>query len=346
MANQEQLDLLKQDVLQWNEWRKQHPETRPDLRDADLSGLKLHNADLSFSDLSFANLSLASLVGAYFTNAYLHRANLNDAYLLSATLSGANLSNTLLSFADLEIADLTNTILTHANLSFANLSDVKLSGAELRGAALHSTILARLDLRQVKGLAEIEHRGPSHIELYSVQLPQDGSALHFLRGAGAPDEWIDFWRSTMMHPVQYHSCFISYSSKDDALARRLHADLQASGVRCWFAQEDLKIGDQFRIRIDEAIHIHEKLLLLLSEDSIESSWVEYEVKRALKKEQEQERSVLFPIKLDDTISNVPYQWAADIRKTRHIGDFRAWTDPASYQVAFERLLRDLKQDAD
>jgi hypothetical protein len=42
--------------------------------------------------------------------------------------------------------------------------------------------------------------------------------------------------------IQYYSCFISYSSKDDAFAKRLHADLQNTGVRCWFAPHDLPIG--------------------------------------------------------------------------------------------------------
>ncbi|HEU5375784.1 MAG TPA: TIR domain-containing protein [Ktedonobacteraceae bacterium] len=55
------------------------------------------------------------------------------------------------------------------------------------------------------------------------------------------------------------------------LARRLHADLQAEGVRCWFAPEDMKIGNRIRQRIDEAIHLQDKLLLLLSVHSLASS---------------------------------------------------------------------------
>lgn len=39
---------------------------------------------------------------------------------------------------------------------------------------------------------------PCHVDLHTVQLPQDSSALHFLHGCGIPDEWIDFWRSTAM----------------------------------------------------------------------------------------------------------------------------------------------------
>jgi hypothetical protein len=37
-------------------------------------------------------------------------------------------------------------------------------------------------------------------------------------------------------------------------------------------------------------------------------------------------------------------WAAKIRRTRHIGDFSNMKDLASYQLAFQRLLRDLKAE--
>jgi predicted adenine nucleotide alpha hydrolase (AANH) superfamily ATPase len=147
----------------------------------------------------------------------------------------------------------------------------------------------------------------------------------------------------MMHPIQYHSLFISYSSQDETLARRLHADLQANGVRCWFAPEDLKIGNKFRQRIDEAIHLQEKLLLLLSKHSIESTWVESEVEAALEKEGREHCEVLFPVRLDDAVTQTSQAWAATLRRARHIGDFTRWTNPQAYQSAFGRLLRDLRQ---
>jgi hypothetical protein len=35
MANQEHLDIRKQGVEVWNQWRQEHTDIRPDLRDAD-----------------------------------------------------------------------------------------------------------------------------------------------------------------------------------------------------------------------------------------------------------------------------------------------------------------------
>lgn len=320
-----------------------------DLRYADLSDAGLLRANLSDVNLSKANLNRvylwnANLSGADLSEANLHSANLSDANLRGASLNSADLSETVLSATNLSGVDLNGADLRRADLRGARLIGTRLHKANLRGAKISGTIFASVDLRQVKGLTEIEHLGPSHIGLNTILLPSGSSALHFLRGCGVPDEWIDDYRARMRYPIQYHSCFISYSGEDGTLARRLHADLQAQGVRCWFAPEDMKIGDKIRPRIDEAIHLQEKFLLLLSEHSIYSMWVEDEVEAALEKERRYDREVLFPIRLDDMVMHTNQSWAAKLRRTRHIGDFANWTDPQAYQQSFDRLLRDLKAE--
>ena len=47
----------------------------------------------------------------------------------------------------------------------------------------------------------------------------------------------------------------------------------------------MKIGDKIRDRIDQSIRLHDKLLLVLSEHSINSEWVEDEVDAAYEQEQ-------------------------------------------------------------
>jgi len=145
----------------------------------------------------------------------------------------------------------------------------------------------------------------------------------------------------MGHPIEYYTCFISYSSTDQAFAERLYADLQSRGVRCWLATEDMKIGDKFRPRIDEAIRLYDKLLLVLSEHSIASNWVQREVETAFDKEKQQQEPVLFPIRLDESVMQTTQAWAADIRRTRHLADFEQWRDHDKYQKALSRLIRDL-----
>ena len=157
-----------------------------------------------------------------------------------------------------------------------------------------------------------------------------------------PEQFITYARSLVVQPDEFNSCVISYSSHDQPFAERLHADLRTRNLRCWFAPEDLKIGDRFQERIEESIRLFDKLMIVLSEASVKSHWVEREVNAAREREERENRIVLFPIRIDDAVMNAPQPWAADIRRGCHIGDFRGWEVHSSYQKAFERLLRDLK----
>jgi hypothetical protein len=92
------------------------------------------------------------------------------------------------------------------------------------------------------------------------------------------------------------------------------------------------------------IHLQDKLLLLLSEHALASAWVKDEVEAALEKERRQGRDVLFPVRLDDAVMHATHVWAAKVRRTRHIGDFTHWETASAYDVAFARLLHDLRHD--
>jgi uncharacterized protein YjbI with pentapeptide repeats len=86
MANQEQLDILKQSVEAWNKWRVENPNlpidlSHTDLFEADLSHADLSHADLSHADLFDADLSHADLFDADLSHADLSHANLSKAYL-------------------------------------------------------------------------------------------------------------------------------------------------------------------------------------------------------------------------------------------------------------------------
>jgi hypothetical protein len=93
--------------------------------------------------------------------------------------------------------------------------------------------------------------------------------------------------------------------------------------------------------IDEAIKLQDKLLLILSEDSIASDWVEDEVNKAFAEERDRGGEVLFPVRIDDAVMASSEPWARKLRDQRNIGDFRKWKDHDAYQKKLERLLRDL-----
>jgi hypothetical protein len=211
------------------------------------------------------------------------------------------------------------------------------------GAAIvGNTIFFDVDLSQTKNLEMVRHHAPSGIAIDTIYRSGGNIPEVFLRGCGVTEDFIVFMKSLVGKPIEFYSCFISYSSKDQEFAERLHADLRGKNVRCWFAPEDLKIGEKLRPAFDEAIRVHDKLMVLLSQNSVGSPWVEKEVETAFEKERRQSRTVLFPIRLDDAVMETDQAWAADIRRGRHIGDFTDWKNHDSYKKAFDRLLRDLK----
>jgi uncharacterized protein YjbI with pentapeptide repeats len=335
VADKELLKLLEKGRDEWNRhrpqftfggmWRLLLTKKPFDLSCADLDARDLTGFDLHLIDLTGANLRKANLSSADLSNASLPRANLSDAHL-----TDANLWNTDLSGADL----------TGANLFFAFLCSTKLSGADLSNAALRETTLSDLDLNGVKGLKDCRYDGPCSVDFRTL-VKSHPLPLQFLRGVGLPDNLIDYLPSLSNQPIQYYSCFISYSSKNDDFAKRIHADLQNKGVRCWFAPHDLPIGSKVLEEIDAAIRLRDRLVLVLSEDSIQSGWVEDEVTTAYDEERRRGQTVLFPIRLDDAIMDTKAAWASKLRMNRNIGDFRRWKNHNHYQKSLERVLRDL-----
>jgi hypothetical protein len=268
-----------------------------------------------------------------------------------------DLSNADFSYMSLRAADFCGAYLAGARFCSSDLI-----GANFLGAQLNQTIFVNVDLSKSYGLEEIRHWGKSYLDMTTLRAFRGKLPLKFLRGCGLSDLQIEF--SKLLNPgldseqvtdityeihqiymgdgVQYYSCFISFNNKDQEFAQKLHDDLQNKGVRCWFAPEDMKIGEQIRPKIDQEIRIRDKLLVILSENSIKSEWVGDEVEAALEEENASQRAILFPLRLDDTVLNSRGGWTAKIKRSRHIGDFSNWQNKASYQKAFEALLRDLK----
>ena len=91
MANNEQMDLLKQGTRAWNAWRAEQAEATVDLSGGALRGLDLEGADLSGADLKDADLRGANLSGANLTAAHLKGTNLFKAIINGADLNEADL---------------------------------------------------------------------------------------------------------------------------------------------------------------------------------------------------------------------------------------------------------------
>lgn len=242
------------------------------------------------------------------------------------------------------------------DLSEAELKRADLSGAKFRHAVCGWSVFADVDLSSVGSLETVTHLGPSTVGTDTLCKSQGKIAEVFLRGCGVPDELIAYLPSLLgaKKAVEFYSCFISYSHKDEEFAKRLHSRMRDEHLRVWFAPEDIKGGKKIHEQIDQAIRVYDKLLLVLSESSMESEWVATEIYHARQRELKEKKRILFPIRVVDF--DRIRQWkcfdadsgkdmAREIREY-FLPDFVNWKDHDAFEAAFSRLLRDLTAESE
>lgn len=127
------------------------------------------------------------------------------------------------------------------------------------------------------------------------------------------------------------SIFIAHSSKDKPFARRLAADLSASGVRVWLDEAEILVGDSLIEKIQKAILEMDHFAVVLSPHSVKSKWVKKELEAAFSKVIAGTRTKILPILHKEC--NIPLflrgmLWADFTTETR-------------YEIEMPRLLKTL-----
>ena len=369
MANEEQLSILKQGVKVWNKWMEENPRVQIDLSGADLRSIDLSDAKFASANFKFrsANFEQANLSGAYLREAFLAFHNFYEADLSDANLSETKLWNTSFSGAKLWRANLSEANLIAANLRGARLGKANLSGAIIQetdflNARLSGTILGNLDLSHAIGLENVDHRGPSRISTDTFARSRGKIPEVFLRGCGLGDweievvklydpDWNNEEVNRILHKMyelratqtlQISPLFVSYSHADSEFVNKVGNNFTKKGIRYWRDIHDLKAG-RMEKQIDRAIRQNPTILLVLSEHSLNSDWVEHEVRTARDLEKEMERDVLCPVALDDSWKDS--RWPKRVMEQimeYNILDFSEWKDNSKFEGMFRKLIDGLE----
>lgn len=315
-----------------------------DLTEADLREATPNNANLSHAKLDHANLNNVDIIDSKLTNTSMAHVDLGGA-----TLAGADLEKAFLRGANLSYATLASVDLSGADLSFANLTAVHFLRAVLSEVTLRDTELCNVDLSLVSGLDTIVHRGPSFLDYQTLAYVQGRLPLNFLQGVGFSDTYIEYLPYLFDTPIQYYKAFVSYSHADQEFAKHLHKRLQGEGIRCWIDDEDMKIGDKVYDTINQAIQIHDKVILICSEHSLKSRWVKREFETMLQQEEDHEKAngkfvpLLLPLDVDGYIfKEAENDYMVTEIKSRLAADFTNWKDHDAFEAAFDKLVKALK----
>lgn len=332
MKPREQYELLRCGADAWNKWRVSSPHAVVELSGADLSGMDLDGVNLN--------------------DAYLHNADFGAVRLRNAFLSNADLTHANLNGVDLSLSYLANTDFTGAYVMETRFVHTKLAGANFTHAVMDGTVFADADLSEVIGLELADHHGPSTIGIETLYKSKGKIPENFLRGCGVPDNLIRYLPSLLNAEsgIQFYSCFISYSSKDEEFARRLHGRMRGANLRVWFAPEEIQGGKKLHEQIETAIRVYDKLLIVLSEASLQSEWVMTELRKARKAELQSGQRKLFPVRL--VKMEIIREWecfdtdsgkdlAVELREY-FIPDFSRWKEHDQFEATFARLLKDME----
>lgn len=337
--------------------------TDADFSAADLRTTILRNSHAIHARFDEAQLShigpQVNFAGSSFVRASLVECDLAEANFFGSDLSEANLISSNLMRANLRRTRMRGAQLKHCGLPEAFLVDAFLDEARIDECVFNQTVVAGIDLSTLASLVNCRHEGPSHVagSLEATafglrQRPHRQSVVEaFLRESGIPEEYLATFRVTIQRPIEFYSCFISYSHSDMEFAQRLESDLKLAGIRCWRDEDALRPGDDMYYVVDKAIRSWDKVLLCCSRSSLNSLWVERELEIAFEKEMalRHERglniSVIIPLDLDGYLLN---GWggshAAALRK-RLAARFPGWqSDGSIYQRELERLLGALRSD--
>jgi hypothetical protein len=129
-------------------------------------------------------------------------------------------------------------------------------------------------------------------------------------------------------PSNSSDVFISYSHKDSAFVARLGARFKRDGIGYFQDVKDMFAGDRVEAAIVRGIATHSVFAVVVSESSLRSPWVAWEVDRVIESSKTQDKAIIplliqdiHPDQLPTMLS--PYIWI----------DFSTDFEPAYHRIA-------------
>jgi hypothetical protein len=365
----ELLKLLRSGAASWNRWRRSLPDLQWYKIKDDFFWLPGFVLRLPKCDFRNHDFSLYELVSTDFSNSSFVRSKFNDVdfdwlsgrplqmktnlsccNFRSAKFVGTRFGSSSAAKSDFSHAELNGVHFGKANFSDSiffkamvavEFDDTNLSGAHFEDSYIAGATFTNVDLSKTRGLHRAHYYPPVTIDARSL-LKSGALPKSLYRACGLTDKVSVALQKVLHSGVKRTKVFISYSSKDEAIVKRLQSDLEEHSIETWFAPRDLPIGAETRPSLDRAILGARKLVIVLSKTSIISDWVEQEVELALERDRTSKRPILVPIRIDDGVMKSRIGWAAYLRRTRNIGDFSHKDRDAQYFESLGRLVSDLQ----
>jgi hypothetical protein len=97
----------------------------------------------------------------------------------------------------------------------------------------------------------------------------------------------------------YSSVFLSHAHADRSVARQLYHELVKSDIRCWLDEAEILPGESILGKVESAIDDMDYLGVVLSRTSVNSSWVQAELRMAMTSELQEARVRVIGLLIED-----------------------------------------------
>jgi hypothetical protein len=127
--------------------------------------------------------------------------------------------------------------------------------------------------------------------------------------------------------------FISHSTLDKPFARRLISELSKDdSLKCWIDQKEILAGDDIQRTITSSLQTADYLLIIISANSTQSSWVNFEISQFMSVADGKKiipivitKGQAFPTPIDNLVRRLKYldfteesKWNENIQKLKQV----------------------------
>lgn len=131
--------------------------------------------------------------------------------------------------------------------------------------------------------------------------------------------------------------FISYTSRDEALATRLVAYLDKAGLDAWYQKREVLPGDNWAEKIAQGLKESNAMIVLVSADAMKSDSVRSSISYALGEKAFSRRVI--PVFVGDSKDSGSVPWIFNRFKTFTLPEFQHFAEEEQFQK-ITQLLKD------
>jgi hypothetical protein len=246
----------------------------------------------------------------------------------------------------------------YSTLSFCSFSDIDFEKSvfksnHFKNISFVNCILSSSTLANTNANDVLSYNS---IDFHSINSSDHISAIVLKNIFGITEPDIKGYVEGLVKEISLQSVFISYSFRNREIAHILNNSLRAKGVITFLWENDAPGGQRLKKIMSDYVRKLDRILFVASEDSLKSQACQFELSEGRKKQNQNWKTVLFPIHIDNYLfeverddikpNEVRKEYWRNILELRDINSLDFSTvefDKAKFDKMITRIVKDLRK---